>query len=130
MAQEQMEADIHAHVLFTKPDSKHAAQRKETTDSDDSLAFWEESTCKELEVPYTYQNVAALIIHWAKHLDEELECKEKSEELHQLFQTHINFKSKILELHNEKPPQRQLRHALDTLALDHDGTCRSNLLIV
>ena len=92
MAQEQMEADIHAHVLFTKPESKHAAELTKPTDSDESLgselsetesrnpcmqALWEETTCKELEVPYKYQNVAALIIHWAKHLDEGLECKEE-----------------------------------------------------
>jgi hypothetical protein len=38
-------------------------------------ALWEEVSSNELKVPYKYQNVSALIVHWAKYLDEDLHCE-------------------------------------------------------
>lgn len=92
MTEQQMEADFTGHVSWTKQDSKPAAtdskllnvnapSAPQDLESDPQnpcmQALWEKISCDKLKVPYKYQNVAALIIHWANYLDKELNCEQE-----------------------------------------------------
>lgn len=89
MEQEQIEADIHEHVSWTRTKHNQPTASKETPPSEGRSSFeedivnpknprmqtvWAVASSKELEVPIKYQNVAVLIVRWADHLDKDLNC--------------------------------------------------------
>ncbi|KXS97523.1 hypothetical protein AC578_4605 [Pseudocercospora eumusae] len=144
MVRDQMDVDIHTHVSCIQANDRFPADDvsvslkavdSQTAPAADAKveswyscmqALWQETTCKELKVPYKYESVAALVVHW----EGDSACEKESRELHSLFANDFNYKSRILSLSCENEPKRQLRHGLDSLVLKHDGPCRSNLLIV
>ena len=51
---------------------------QDTQRADDAMRqHWNDVSLKEFGVPSHYQSVAVLLIHWAKHLDKQLQCGEE-----------------------------------------------------
>lgn len=51
---------------------------EDTQRADDAMRqHWNDVAYKEFGVPSHYQSVAVLLIHWAKHLDKQLQCGEE-----------------------------------------------------
>ncbi|KAK4540551.1 hypothetical protein LTR36_009081 [Oleoguttula mirabilis] len=107
--------------------------RHDSANDESSLKMqtcWEQTVCEALKIPDTYRHVAVLIVHWADYLDVDLKCGKEVKELNDLFAKRFNFHSNVLTLHDMKRPQAQLNHGITELILQHDGPCRSNLLII
>ncbi len=90
MENDQVEAEFCGHISWPKQTQDIPITHDEdlslaTTTSTESepdeprnpwmQAVWDQASSKELSVPYKYQNVTALIVHWAKYLDEDLNCE-------------------------------------------------------
>lgn len=54
----------------------------------------------------------------------------KVKELGDLFTDRFGFDSKILTLNDSKKPQIQLNRGITNFVYEHDGSCRTHLLIV
>ncbi|KAI6888023.1 hypothetical protein KC360_g3716 [Hortaea werneckii] len=95
-------------------------------------SVWRREMCHQFKIADRYSHVAAVIIHWADDLDNDLHCANewKALELDQLFRDDFNFCSQIVVLNIDSKPQAQLNSAISSLILDHDGPSHSNLLIV
>jgi len=43
--------------------------------NDSMREHWNETVCKEFDLPDHYQSVAVLLIHWTERLDRDLNCR-------------------------------------------------------
>ena len=59
-------------------DTRDSEVAQDTQKVDDEMRqHWNDVAYKEFGVPSHYQSVAVLLIHWAKHLDKQLQCGEE-----------------------------------------------------
>ncbi|KAK3631999.1 hypothetical protein LTR56_016592 [Elasticomyces elasticus] len=78
-----------------------------------------------------YTTVAVLMVHWAEHLDWDLNARSEVEPLATLFREDFGFDVKIVQLDNRlQRPQLQLDRAIADLVQNVDGHPDDHLLIV
>ncbi|KAF2771713.1 hypothetical protein EJ03DRAFT_22498 [Teratosphaeria nubilosa] len=106
-----------------------------STDPEDARMrkCWEEVVRKELGIPNHYSHVAVLMVYWAADLDKGLNVLKEVKPLEELFKNDFGFTTEKFELKNTsdlKRPQLQLDKAMTDFVHEHDGSYRTNLLIV
>ncbi|KAK1082338.1 hypothetical protein LTR33_003988 [Friedmanniomyces endolithicus] len=99
-------------------------------DSDRLHAPYEATTSKDGSRD-RYINVAVLMIHWIGSLDEGLEAHTEVTPLANIFRDDCGYVTEIVQLDNKgTPPQLQLSKIVADFVREHDGPCRTHLLIV